>query len=86
MKWHDCKTDPPKKAGCYLLVYSCYDGYSRNTVYSHNTVFGSAVYSKDESTWFLFDMGAWTSIQELSRFKYDIIPIKWTEVESEEEQ
>lgn len=80
MKWRDCKTDPPKKAGCYLLVYSCYDSYSRNTV------FGSAVYSKAESTWFLYDMGAWTSIQELSRFKYDIIPIKWTEVELEEEQ
>lgn len=75
MKWHDCKIDLPKKTGHYLLVYNYYDGYS------HNTVFSSAVYSKAESTWFLFDMGAWTSIQELSRFKYDIIPIKWTEVE-----
>lgn len=80
MKWHDCKTDPPKKAGHYLLVYSCYDGYSCNTV------FGSAVYSKAESTWYLFDMGAWTSIQKLGRFKYDIIPIRWSEVDLEEEQ
>ena len=22
MTWHDCKTDPPKKEGEYLLVYS----------------------------------------------------------------
>ena len=21
MKWHDCKTDPPKSTGIYLLVY-----------------------------------------------------------------
>ena len=26
MVWHDCKTDPPKKDGEYLLVYKYYEG------------------------------------------------------------
>lgn len=21
MVWHDCKTDPPKKSGCYILCF-----------------------------------------------------------------
>lgn len=26
MVWHDCKTDPPKKYGTYIVAFKCCDG------------------------------------------------------------
>lgn len=26
MVWHDCKTDPPKKYGAYIVAFKCCDG------------------------------------------------------------
>lgn len=42
MKWHDCKTDPPKENGWYVLWYKrtnthfMYQDYWRSAFYSYN--------------------------------------------------
>ena len=41
MVWHDCKTDPPKKDGEYLLIYRYYDGCN----------WDSAFYSELHNRW-----------------------------------
>ncbi len=70
MKWHSCKTDPPKSTGIYLLVYRITDtNYIR---------WDSAMYSAETDYWKnARDHGFFY------RGMYE--PIKWTEVKLDEE-
>lgn len=70
MKWHDCKTDPPKTNGRYVLVYK---------------------YTPDDSLdWDCAYYDSVTNLWEDSRefgfaYKGKYEPIKWTEVNLNEE-
>ena len=52
MVWHDCKTDPPKKSGFYLLIYNYNDGYG------WEKTFDRASYSSTFSDWQIFELEA----------------------------
>ena len=41
LEWHDCKTDPPKKSGRYILVFFA----------QYNKYWQEAYYNKDTNEW-----------------------------------
>lgn len=73
MVWHDCKTDPPKKDGKYVLVYKAKIGSYK--IIEWQAVFYS-VYSK---TWRKFRGGNLI----FDGNEYDLI--KWTEIDLSED-
>ena len=75
MVWHDCKTDPPKKSGFYLLVYNYNDGYG------WEKTFDRAVYSTTFSNWSIFENEKWTTLEDIEQGAKDI---KWAEVDLSE--
>ena len=69
MVWHDCKTDPPKKNGIYLLVYK---------IKTNNEInWESAFYSHYDKRW--EDVREWGGT-----YGNLYIPIKWAEVDLSE--
>lgn len=75
MVWHDCKTDPPKKSGFYLLVYSYNDGDG------WEQTFDRAVYSNTFSDWSIFENEGWTVLEDIEK---GAKAIKWAEVDLSE--
>lgn len=75
MVWHDCKTDPPRKSGFYLLVYNYNDGHK------WKKTFDRASYSTIRSNWLLFEIEGWTVLENV---KQSINAIKWAEVDLSE--
>ena len=75
MIWHDCKSDPPKKDGEYLLVYKYYGGF--NWILTFDRVWYS-------NGWSIIDgYGDWYPIKE-AELGGTLAPIKWTEVDLSE--
>ena len=73
--WHDCKTDPPKKDGEYLLVYKYYG--EMNWITSFDRVWYS-------NGWSIIDgYGDWYPIKEAEPGG-TLTPIKWAEVDLSE--
>lgn len=70
MVWHDCKTDPPKKSGEYIL---CYD--FRGELDWDRAFYEEGAW-KDEDSCILYGIPDW-SYEEL-------IPYKWAEVDLSE--
>ncbi len=75
MVWHDCKSDPPKKSGFYLLVYSYNDGYG------WEKTFDRASYSSTFSDWSIFEFESWTTLEDVEQ---GANAIKWAEVDLSE--
>lgn len=75
MVWHDCKTDPPKKSGFYLLVYSYNDGYG------WGKTFDRASYSSTFSDWSIFELEGWITLEDVEQ---GANAIKWAEVDLSE--
>lgn len=75
MVWHDCKTDPPKKSGFYLLVYSYNDGCG------WEKTFDRACYSSTFSDWSIFELKGWTTLEGVEQ---GTVPLKWAEVDLSE--
>ena len=75
MVWHDCKTDPPKKSGFYLLVYSY------NDVYGWDKTFDRAFYSTTFSNWSIFELESWMTLENVEQ---GANAIKWAEVDLSE--
>ena len=76
MVWHDCKTDPPKKEGNYLLIYEYYDGCN------WEVLFDRAYYSNGD--WKVEDAdNSWHNITEFGE-EGTVSPIKWLEVDLSE--
>ena len=75
MVWHDCKTDPPKKSGFYLLVYSYNDGCK------WEKTFDRAIYSYEFHNWSIFENEMW---QSLMLIEQGAVPLKWAEVDLSE--
>lgn len=69
MKWHDCRTDPPKTNGCYVLVYKYIADDSLN--------WDSAYYNNVTNTW--EDSREFGFV-----YKGRYEPIKWAEVDLKE--
>ena len=71
MKWHDCKTDPPKSTDIYLLVY--------RITYTNHICWDSAVYSAET--------GYWEDVRNYGFFYRGMYePIKWAEVNLDEDE
>lgn len=77
MVWHDCKTDPPKKSGFYILVYEYDDGCS--TVLEKT--FDRGWYSERRCEWQLFENEIWTNVVNVEQ---GAKAIKWAEVDLSE--
>ena len=73
--WHDCKTDPPKENGDYLLVYK-HNG--KNKFFKLITTWNKVFYFRANDEWEIFLGNKYSSLDLI----YDIfIPIKWAEVD-----
>lgn len=70
MVWHDCKTDPPKDEGEYLLIYTYY-----NTKDWDRARYNGEIWL-DEDTCIPYGITGW-------RYS-DCIPYKWAEVDLSE--
>ena len=78
MVWHDCKTDPPKKSGFYLLVYEYFKSLDgKHGVF--NTIYDRAFYEKGK--WSLWEKEYWRNLNELFN---ELSEIKWAEVDLSE--
>ena len=75
MVWHDCKSDPPKKSGFYLLVYSYNDSYG------WEKTFDRASYSTTFSDWSIFELDGWITLEDVEQ---GANAIKWAEVDLSE--
>lgn len=72
MVWHDCKTDPPKKDGEYIL---CYDFRGK---LDWDRAFYEDEEWMDEDTCIIYSVPVW-SYEELVPYKW--VPYKWAEVD-----
>lgn len=70
MVWHDCKTDPPKKDGEYIL---CYD--FRGELDWDRAFYEEGTW-KDEDSCILYGIPDW--------LYEELIPYKWAEVDLSE--
>ena len=70
MKWHDCKTEPPKVSGRYVLVYKY---KPKNELF-----WDSACYNEPTNTW-----GECEVFGIVYKERYE--PIKWAEANLDEE-
>ena len=75
MVWHDCKTDPPKKVGFYLLVYE-HDRTLDGINFDFNIIYDRALYENNK--WSLWENKCWRNLEDLPNNLY---PIKWTTVD-----
>lgn len=66
LEWHDCKADPPKKSGKYLLMYQ--------NKHLDNIEWNSAYYSLNDK-WYIDDKYKYVYWEVV----YNLI--KWAEVE-----
>ena len=72
MVWHDCKTDPPKKSGLYILCFLTPRGKSWDRAY----------YDCNDMTW--EDIGC-LALYGVKDDAYELyIPYKWAEVDLSE--
>lgn len=73
MVWHDCKTDPPKKNGCYIVCFYNYKKQLDWTTASYVTLTQRFLVVNHQ-------------YQEMWTFEdtYDEDPIKWAEVDLSE--
>lgn len=79
MVWHDCKTDPPKKSGFYLLVYQ-YDVVFNDISYDCSIIYDRGLFQNGK--WSLWHGDFWTYVENI---EYEnIIPYKWSEVDLSE--
>ena len=69
LKWHDCKADPPKESGFYILVYKLNP--------NNSICWDSAFYSHYDNQW--EDAREYGSV-----YKGKCEPIKWAEVDLSE--
>lgn len=76
MMWHDCKINPPKKEGFYLLVYEYYILLD-DIMYDNNIIYDRALYQNGK--WHLWDNEKWASLEDAE--DQDYIPIKWVEID-----
>lgn len=79
MVWHDCKTDPPKKFGYYLLVYSRYHRVYKKQI----TTFTGCYYDPDKKDWveYIKDSEGWYVWEKFSKSWCPLTFIKWAEVD-----
>lgn len=74
MTWHDCKTDPPKKNGDYLLIYMGNILSSSELIKKWNKVF----YFKANNEWEIYTGNQYESLNILYK---NFIPIKWAKID-----
>ena len=78
MIWHDCKTDPPKENGDYLLVYK-HDG--KNKFFKLITTLSKVFYFRANDEWEIYLGNEYRSLDLI----YNVfIPIKWAEIDLSE--
>lgn len=70
MVWHDCKTDPPKKDGTYVVAYKLLG----------TIVWDSGEWDSKENRFEVYDSRyGWVDFEE-----YYSTPIKWAEIDLSE--
>lgn len=79
MIWNDCKSNPPKKEGFYLLIYN-YEIGKDGIFYDFNNEYDRALY-KDKK-WHLWENQNWIGLKDID-FQ-NCYPLKWCEVDLEE--
>lgn len=78
MTWHDCKTDPPKENGDYLLIYKR-DG--KNKFLRLITTWNKVFYFRANNEWEIYLGNEYKSLDLI----YNVfIPIKWAEIDLSE--
>lgn len=77
LEWHDCKTDPPKESGKYLLIYMRNILGSSKLTKEWNKVF----YFKANNEWKMYTGNQYEPLNILYK---NFIPIKWTEIDLSE--
>lgn len=79
MVWHDCKTDPPKEEGFYLLEYN-YEVGEDGIFYDFNNIYDRALYKNNQ--WSLWENQSWVVLKNIE-FQ-NCYPLKWAEVDLSE--
>ena len=69
--WHDCKTDPPKEGGNYLVIFKYED--CRDSAFE--TDFDKFWFFMNE--WYIYEDGFWEKIENS---KIKILLCKWAEI------
>lgn len=72
MVWHDCKTDPPKKDGNYLLWFKSYDEDDWDKAY----------YYIEQNRW--TDLDDCINYGQTNWTTFCLIPYKWAEIDLSE--
>lgn len=72
LKWHDCKTDPPKKSGEYLVIYKYTNrfgyGFDRNGYALEGNATNTGNWEFNEYTHYI-ELISWAEIDLLEIIK-----------------
>lgn len=72
MVWHDCKIDPPKRSGNYILWYKII-----NSLNGIDENWNQSFYNQETKIWISNIYSFWYEHYEHE----DLIPYKWAEVD-----